>query len=500
MQSTFLTYAGTAVLAGAGAIAATPAVAQAADVDVVQPAASVDITLVENGDAADAASTAQSAMAKGKSDRAVKYAERAVASAPRSAAYRALLGQSYMKNGRFVAAKQAFGESIQLGSTDPSTVIGAILSRIAVGETADAVALADEYRNALPLSDYGLALALAGDADRGVYALTEAARAPDATARTRQNLALAMALSDRWAQAQIIAAQDVAPAKVRERMTEWAKLAKAEHPALRVAGLLNVEVQADKGMPVRLALDSSVQPVKLAALDPAPLAQYAPPAPVDAAPADVAPVDPAPAADYVPVASVPVALNETPVREVAPADVAVDPAPVAVAAVDAAADAPTIASEGDYRMPVADPAPVAVAVAAASAPEARRARTADVDALVEKSVAQLGDAKPARPGSASTSGWAVQVGAFTKFSSVEAGWSKISKRHGLTGYLATSHSASVRGKTYHRLTLNGIGSAREAQALCRTLQRAGQVCFARKMTGAEPIRWASREGVKLASR
>src|SRR3546814_17422046 len=62
------------------------------------------------------------------------------------------------------------------------------------------------------------ALALAGDAEGSLYVLSQAARAEGAEARTRQNFALALALSGRWAQARIVASQDLSPDKLEGRM------------------------------------------------------------------------------------------------------------------------------------------------------------------------------------------------------------------------------------------------------------------------------------------
>ncbi|WP_204349818.1 hypothetical protein, partial [Klebsiella pneumoniae] len=66
----------------------------------------------------------------------------------------------------------------------------------------------------IPAADRGLAYALAGDPVKAVEILGPAARAEDATAKTRQNLALALALSGRWAEAKQVASVDVAPDQI----------------------------------------------------------------------------------------------------------------------------------------------------------------------------------------------------------------------------------------------------------------------------------------------
>src|SRR5690606_12561566 len=204
--------------------------------------------------AAKSADRARAALEKGKAGKAVSFAEAAVAASPRDAGYRALLGQAYLSDGRFASAEAALGEAMELGARDANTLIALTLAYIARGNSAGALALLKNNSDVIPASDAGLALALAGDSQSAIYVLTAAARAPDASARTRQNLALAFALSGRWAQARILASQDLSPAKIEGRMTEWAKLAEARDQAIRVASLIGAKAKADAGMPVQLAL------------------------------------------------------------------------------------------------------------------------------------------------------------------------------------------------------------------------------------------------------
>src|SRR3546814_7189375 len=102
-----------------------------------------------------------------------------------------------------------------------------------------------DYREVVPASDAGLALALSGDSEAVIYILTGAARQKGADARTRQNLALALALSGRWAQARIVASQDLPLDKLEGRMAEWSKLAEQPNQQLRVASLIGTEAQTD---------------------------------------------------------------------------------------------------------------------------------------------------------------------------------------------------------------------------------------------------------------
>src|SRR3546814_8942484 len=80
--------------------------------------------------------------------------------------------------------------------------------------------LLHDYREVVPASDAGLALALSGDSESAIYILAGAARQKGADARTRQNLALAFALSGRWAQARIVASQDLPLDKLEDRSEE----------------------------------------------------------------------------------------------------------------------------------------------------------------------------------------------------------------------------------------------------------------------------------------
>ena len=66
--------------------------------------------------AGDAAKAGQ-ALHKGKLGTAVKWAEQAVQMQPDNAGYRMLLGNSYLKAGRFASARQSFADVLSL---DPS--------------------------------------------------------------------------------------------------------------------------------------------------------------------------------------------------------------------------------------------------------------------------------------------------------------------------------------------------------------------------------------------
>lgn len=471
--------------------------------------------------AARAADQASEALERGRVSRAITFAENAVAMAPRDAAYRSLLGQTYLAAGRFASAQQSFEAAVTLGAVDSRTIVGQALSLIATDRQADALAILDANATTLPASDYGLALALAGQPQRGALILTDVVRAGGATPRDRQNLALAFALSSRWLEARLIAGQDLPAGQVADRMTHWATLVQADRPAVRIAGLLGTEVVTDDGMPVRLALNATPAPALAASDDPAPLALYAPPAPEDTAElvaaamgdapqdepaADFAAVD-LPASDVAPVA--------TPV-ELASAAAPVESAPVAMTTT---VNGITYVSNPVIQplrsmvamvAPLANDAPPPVAAAAPDAgPAPRRpVRVAGTNVPPRPAAAPAPAASPApRPAAPSgpvrTTGWSVQLGAFENLAVAQERWASISRRHAAT--LASrdgiSTSATVNGRTVFRLSATGFDSRAAATAACTAVRQAGGDCFVRQLPAGENVRWASRQPTtRVASR
>lgn len=423
--------------------------------------------------AAKSADQARTALAAGKASKAVGLAEAAVGGSPREASYRALLGQAYLNDGRFASATAALTEAMELGATDSNTILSLTLSQIAQGKALDAVALLTQHRDTVPASDIGLALALAGDGEGAIYVLSEAARAEGADARTRQNLALAYALSGRWVQARMLASQDLSPAKLEARMAEWSKLAEQPDAQIRVASLIGTTAQQDAGMPVRLALSNfsdtqmaAAEPaVQLASADPAPVATYAPPPPVVLADAGGAirsvelPMPERNADGAVPVTELPQpkAAGEVILAEAAPYRAA-----------------PRGADEGRIR-------PV----------QAHALELATV--LIPKAMG-FDSKKP--------SGWAVQLGAYNSLGIAKEKWSSLKQHNGaLAAFPASSHAATVNGRTFYRLTVNGLATRADATSLCNQLKAQGQTCFIRTMGGGENIQWASKASpLRLASR
>jgi Flp pilus assembly protein TadD len=424
--------------------------------------------------AAKSADKARAALEAGKVSKAVGLAEAAVAGSPRDASYRALLGQAYLNDGRFASATAALTDAMELGAIDSNTIIALTLAQIAQGKGAEAISLLQAHRDTVPASDIGLALALAGDSEGAIYVLTDAARAPDASARTRQNLALAFALSGRWAQAQILASQDLSPAKLEARMMEWSKLAETPNAQLRVASLIGTKAQVDGGMPVRLALSNygetqmaavdAPAPVELASADPAPVAAYAPPPPVlaDASSAIRSIELPMPerTADGV------VPVTELPQPKAAGEIIMADAAPYRAA--------PRVGGEGRIR-------------------PAQQQALELATVLIPKAMA-FNAKKP--------TGWAVQLGAYDSLGIAKEKWGGLKKRSAmLANFPASSHAATVKGRTFYRLTVNGLATRADATSLCNELKAHGQTCFIRAMGGSESIQWASKASpIRMASR
>lgn len=91
------------------------------------------------------------------------------------------------------------------------------------------------------------------------------------------------------------------------------------------------------------------------------------------------------------------------------------------------------------------------------------------------------------------SGVVVQLGAYGSRQTLQAGWAKLSRRHGvLARYTpATARFRAPIGPVY-RLSLQGFASANEAKNVCQQLKGAGAACFVRNVAGDTAVRFASR--------
>ena len=242
---------------------------------------------------------AEKALANRDGAKAVAAAEAAVLAAPRDASARQLLGRAYVASGRFASAETALGDAIALGDRDPRTIVSLALVKVALGKSEAARDLLAAHADVVPAGDYGLAMAMAGDAAEGVRILSQAIHDPSATARTRQNLAYAYALDGRWKDARVMAGLDLDPLVANQRITQWAQIAAPAVESQRVAALMGITIDAaDTGQPVALALAPEAAPDQMA---------EAAPSPVETAPVETAAV--APVSDY----SAPAPSNDVPV-------------------------------------------------------------------------------------------------------------------------------------------------------------------------------------------
>ena len=199
-------------------------------------------------------SKAANAQSESAGSEAVAKAERLVAKSPQDAALRAELGQAYLMAGRFESAITTFSDARHLGDESVRTALSLALAYGGAGQNDRAVSILDQWRDSIPASDLGLALALAGETGRGVTVLSEALRAGQDTPKLRQNLAYAYALDGRWREARLMAAQDVPGNELDARISEWATMGRPGDYRKRVAGTLGAPVRADTGQPASLAL------------------------------------------------------------------------------------------------------------------------------------------------------------------------------------------------------------------------------------------------------
>ena len=419
------------------------------------------------------ATRAQAAIEKGDYAAAISLAERAVGNTPSDAGFRALLGNAYFGGGRFASAESAFRDSLSLIPNQPQVVLKLALVTIAQGKNDAAIADLNNARNLLDPSDYGLALALAGQPQAAINVLDNAARQAGAEARVRQNLALAHALTGDWTMARTVASQDVAADQLDARIQQWMTFAKPAKVSDQVASLTGfAPAAADPGQPVRLALARPKNEVRMAQSDlveTVPV-EAAPPLVTEEASVEAAAVDLAPE----PVA------DEAPVD--APADVS-EPAPVAVAA---AAPVAVVEQARAYAEAVA--APVIQASLSNKA-----ARKASARPGLSPRAASLNDAGlPVRRSAFGGSRSVVQLGAYSSRAGVSAAWAKLAAKYpALRGYSPTTARFDGPKGIVYRLSLSGFESGGNAKSMCSSLKTKGGACFVRSVAGDAPIRLAS---------
>ncbi|MDY0958373.1 SPOR domain-containing protein [Sphingomonas sp. CFBP8993] len=392
---------------------------------------------------------------------AVALAERLVAAEPHQAAYRALLGQSYLQAGRFASARQAFTDALQLDPADGRSALNLALAMVAGGNGAGARALLDRHASVIPAADLGLALSLAGDPAQGVRILTAAAREQGASVKTRQNLALSLALAGQWDLARMAASADMAPSDVEVRMQEWADFAAASNPADQVASLLGIHPVSDGGQPVTLALNA---------------------APSAAVMQDMVQALPQPQPQPQPRSDAPAAVDPSAARIAFAArqDVA-QPLPTTQAA-PASTDTMSMAQPSPETTPAPD----------------REARVRRMAAGLVSTPALLRRAEERRQTIRPRGDWNVQLGAFGQEDGAQRAWAALTRRYAdLSGYVPQSGTVRLASGQLHRLSVGSLTRA-DADRLCQRYRGAGGACFVRRQADDRMAHWA-RPGIGSAS-
>ena len=445
---------------------------------------------------ADAQSERGASQSRRGVERDVLVAERAVARSPQNASLRSALGLAYLQVGRFTSATTAFDDAMRLGDNSPRTALSLALAKVGAGHGREAVAILDDWRDSIPASDLGLALALSGETTRGVAILTDALRGGQSSPKLRQNLAYAYALDGRWREARTMMEQDLPADQIDQRISEWAMQGRPEDAQKRVANLLGAPVRSDPGLPQNLALGNSDTVEQLAAeataTQPQPVQQ-----PVVAQSELPAAGE---AAAPIPVAAPPVAnANDVPQvpNAVAPAHVAVvtpeapppsappAPAPESVA-VSLPADTRSFANAFDGST-VSAPASASAWSAPSRAPRTVRVVLPAAKPVITRTGSHL-----------------VQLGSFSSPEGARRGWGILASRNPrLREYHMVITPAVVNGKNYWRVAAAGFDSG-TASGMCSTVRNRGGVCFAyaatRAPAGAIPNRAQTVAGPQFARR
>ncbi|HEX8485645.1 SPOR domain-containing protein [Sphingomonas sp.] len=389
------------------------------------------------------AARASAALADNDPAQAVARAENAVSLMPQNASYRSLLGQSYLKAGRFASARTALTDALKLAPADGRIALNLALAQIATGDWNAARAMLDENGGTISATDRGLALALAGDPAGAVSMLTGVVRSGSATPKARQNLALALALGGQWQGARVVASADMSPADVDARIEEWAVFAKPATASDQVAKLLGVRAAPDPGQPIALALVAPVAigPAEAHGSSPLRVSTTLSPAAVD-----------------VPLAVAEAAVAALPTPQAKAADV-------------------SLATRAFTPRPVATPVPLI-------RPEPRAMKVALTQAVLP--APKSGD-------------WFVQVGAFSNVAIARDGWRHATRRMpALAARTPTNARYASKNGAVYRLAFGGFARA-QADSICRSYRASGGACFVRAGAGDRVASWVAKR-VQLASR
>lgn len=408
-------------------------------------------------------SKAQTALSKGQVNKAITYAEAAVSADPRNPGYRALLGAAYLEAGRFQSAATSFGDALDLGDENPRTVLSFALAKIALGDSGAAVSVLDEYAQAIDPTDLGLALALAGQPERGMHVLVNAVRsAEQTTPKLRQNLAYTYALAGNWRAARVMAAEDVPADQLDARLSQWASMSAPEMFQQRIAALLDVTPRADSGQPQQLALANFPGQALLAAAS-------AEDAATDVALGETAPVT---------------------IAYVAPTPTSVaQPAPGTAFAQAFAASEPSGSGIRYVSNPVVQELPTR------AAPAASRVAAASP----QRRMAPAATPAPAPIASDKAAGThLVQLGSYSSKLEAERGWNMLkAKFPQLKDHKPVITEAVVNGRNFWRVAAAGFGP-KSAQSMCGTVKSSGRGCFA--YAASAPPAGGVKRDVQMAAR
>lgn len=412
------------------------------------------------------AGKAQKALAARDAAGAVAAAEAAVRAVPGNAAYRQILGRAYAAGGRFASAETALADAMTLGNDDSRTIVTLALVQVGLGRNDAARALLAANMDKVPAADYGLAIAIAGDAAEGVRILSQAIHDPSADARTRQNLAYAYALAGRWKDARVLAGEDLDALAANQRIAQWAMMSDPALAPQRVATLMGVTIDAaDTGLPAALAL-------------------------APAAPADML----AEAGSAVP----------SPAQQIAAADPVPAPVPAASAIIETATAVPVIrASERPARFAVAPKKRPDFIVEGQGVQSKPRGKALAAGPGTPAPAAKVQQVALIKPATGNASPWVVQLGAYDSAAIAREKWMSMARVNDtLAAFPVLTSQVSVKGKPFHRLAISGFSSRADAVTLCHSVQAQRGQCFVREAApGATPQRWAvTNKGRQFASR
>lgn len=436
-----------------------------------------------------AAADATRAMERGHTSEAIQHAEAAVAAQPRDAGYRLMLGNAYLKEGRFASASTSFQDAMTLGDNSPRAALSLALALTGEARFDEAAALLRDWEGEIAAPDLGLAYALAGQPERGIHILSNAIRQGQNTVKVRQNLAYSYAVAGRWREARLMVAQDVPADQVGERMEQWAQLAHAEAYQHRVAALLDVPAGVrDGGQPQYLALVEQPGMEQLAAEASANAATGSTFATLDAPAADTASELPASVEPEIGLDTYRTASGTPPVNF---AESFVSDAPSGASLAAVTADTMRFVSS-----PVVQPTPARAAAEPRPTAPQRNARPVAAASANPAPVAE----RAVAAGPVENATHLVQLGSFSSEQGARRAWGIYVSRHPeLANHEMVITEAVVRGKRYWRVSAGGFNSA-SSRSMCANVNTSatGEGCIT--WAASSPLPGAVDNGVRFASR